>query len=223
MTFRKPLFSLVCLFFVGISLSGCSGSSVVKNDPRILYEEAEQDIENDRYLMAHDKLALVKNRFPYSKYAVLAKIRIADLHFMEESYAEAAASYETFCELHPQHETVPHAKYRIGESYYKDTPDVTARDLTSSKKALEAFYLFAQQFPNHPKVSEANERIKEIKNKLAEKELYIANWYLGQDQYQSAEGRYAELLKNYPDSTSAKEASKGLRTAREELKKQNEQ
>ena len=61
-----------------------------------------------------DKLKIIKNKYPYSKYALDASLRLADVYFLQESYTEAALAYESFRDLHPKHEKVPYAMFRIG-------------------------------------------------------------------------------------------------------------
>src|SRR6476619_147606 len=104
------------------SLPGCSGKAIDENDPAALYKDAEDDIKNDHYQIAIDKLRSIRNKFPYSKYAVDAQLRLADVYFLQEDFAEAAAAYETFRDLHPKHEKTSYAMFRIGKSYYKDSP-----------------------------------------------------------------------------------------------------
>ena len=75
-----------------------------EGDPTSIFKAAGEDIESDRFQLALDKLRMVKNRFPYSKFSVLAQLKIADVYFLQESFTEAAAAYETFGDLYPKHE-----------------------------------------------------------------------------------------------------------------------
>src|SRR5436305_4595321 len=100
---RKSAF-LTVLVLLSILYAGCAGTPVDENDPASLFKDAESDIQSDHYQIAVEKLRSIKNKFPYSKYALDAQLRIADVYFLEESYAEAAAAYETFKDLHPKHE-----------------------------------------------------------------------------------------------------------------------
>ena len=105
-TQRRHL-SFLFLFTMTTLLSGvgfgCSTSELNENDPVVLMKDAEEDIESSRYILALEKLQKIKNQHPYSKQAVDAKLRIADVYFLQENYAEAAATYEAFRDLHPKH------------------------------------------------------------------------------------------------------------------------
>lgn len=198
---------LFCL--AALTLAGaCSTGSINDNDPEALFKEAQSDIESDRYQLALDKLKIVRSKFPYSSYSTLAQLRIADVYFMQESFIEAAHSYQTFRDLHPKHDQVAYAMFRVGESYEQDIPSKLARDLTSAYKALDAFGEFLQRFPNDPKSAEARNKVQEIRGRIAQKELYIAEFYEHWDEPGSAYGRYRKIEKVYPDTPVIQKAQK---------------
>lgn len=207
--------TLACVALV--TFARCSGKSVDQNDPAILYKEAEDDIKSDHYQLAIDKLRNVKNKYPYSKYAVEAQLRLGDVYYMQESYGEAALSYETFRDLHPKHEKVGYAMYRIGLSYYGDVPGNLAKDMTPAQKALDAFSDYLRRFPSNPESDDARKKASELRGLLAGKELYIANFYYRDDEYESAKARYEKILAIYPETDSAKEAQKRMEKVQEKL------
>ncbi len=64
--------SRILLLFLCLQLWGCSGKSVDENDPKALFEDAEESIKGDQYQIAIDKLRMIRNKFPYSKYSIEA-------------------------------------------------------------------------------------------------------------------------------------------------------
>jgi len=100
--------------------------------------------------------------------------------------------------------------FRIGLSYYNDAPTNVARDLSSDQKAEDAFNNFLIHFPNDPSAAEARKDLAASREQLAEKELYIGNFYFKRDFYDSARGRYEALLSLYPETQAAKEARSKL-------------
>jgi outer membrane protein assembly factor BamD len=201
------------------SLWSCGGKVVDPNDPESLYKEAEEEVETDHYQLALDKFRAVKNKFPYSQWAVSAQIRIADVYYLQESFGEAALAYEAFKDLHPKHEKVAYAMFRLAKSHEGDMPGNVARDLTPGYRALDAYNDFLRRFPNAPEAKEGREAVTRIRSSLAAKELYIGNFYYGQSEYDSARGRYKKLLELYPDSPHVTEAKEKLARIDERLKK----
>lgn len=202
------LLTLLTLF--SITFSACTTSQVTQGDPATLFKEAEEDIDGNHYQIAIDKLRYIKNKFPYSKYAVDAQLRIADVYYLQESFAEAAASYEAFRELHPRHEKTPYAMFRAGKSYYMDLPGTIARDLSTAQKALDAYNDFLRKYPSTPEATEARKDVAEIRKLLAEKELYIGDFYFKRGFYDSAKPRYKKIIELYPETDVAKTAEEKL-------------
>jgi len=208
MRIKHFVMTLLTLAFIG--LTACSGNRVDENDPAALFKEAEEEVASDHYQIAIDHFRAIKNKFPYSKYAIEAQIRVADVYFLQESFTEAAAAYETFRDLHPKHEKTAYAMFRIAKSYYNDIPSVHARDLTPAERSVDSYKDFLRRFPQAPQASEAQTDLKDALRILAEKELYIADFYFKRGQKDPAAARYKKLIELYPESASAEEAKKKL-------------
>jgi outer membrane protein assembly factor BamD len=195
--------------------AGCSSAEIDENNPTILLKEAEDDIESSRYILALEKLQKIKNQHPYSKEAVEAAIRIGDVYFLQESYAEAAATYEAFRDLHPKHPRLAYAAYRVGLAFYSDLPGNHARDLTSGVKAEEAFKEYLAQFPTDENAASAREKLAETRRRLSEKEMYIGNFYFKREKWEAAKGRYQKVVNLYTETPFAEEAKKRLKEIEE--------
>ena len=190
--------------------AGCSGKGVDENDPGVLYKEAEEDIKSDHYLIAIEKLRTIKNKYPYSNYAVEAQLRIADVYFLQESFGEAAIAYEAFRDLHPKHEKTPYAMFRIAKAHYNDIPTPIARDMTPAQKSLDAYLEFLRRFPDAPEAAEGRKEVAEVRKLLADKELYVANFYYKRNFSDSARPRFQKILDMYPETPAAVEAKDKL-------------
>ncbi|MGK5090159.1 outer membrane protein assembly factor BamD [Bdellovibrionota bacterium FG-2] len=199
------IFPLVALS-LALNLLGCAGKPVDENDPAALFKEAEEEIKGDHYQIAIEKLRVVKNKFPYSKFSIDAELRIADIYFLQESWGESAVSYESFRDLHPKHEKTAYAMFRVGKSYLNDVPGNVARDLTSAQKAVDAYGEFIKRFPNDGQLKEAQTDVSTLRKTLAEKELYIGNFYLKRDFLDSARPRFKKIIDLYPETPAATEA-----------------
>lgn len=141
----------------------------------------------------------VKNRFPYSKLATQAELAIADAYFKQESFAEAQVSYQGFRELHPKHPQTDYVIFRNGLSFFQQLPDTIDRDLSVATEAIGAFRELIDQYPQSTYVVEAKEKRAKAVRMLAEKELYIADFYFKKKQWESALSRYDGILQKYPD------------------------
>ncbi len=214
MVLSLAMTSIVTGIMIG-GFSGCSSAEIDENNPTILLKDAEDDIESDRYILALEKLQKIKNQHPYSKEAVEAALRIGDVYFLQENYAEAAATYEAFRDLHPKHPKLAYAAYRVGLAFFNDMPENHARDLTAGLKAEEAFREYLTQFSTDENAVSAREKLTETRRRLSEKEMYIGNFYFKREKWESAKGRYLKVVSLYTDTPFAEDAKKRLKEIEE--------
>lgn len=190
---NKPL--LLFALLVIAQFIGCSSAEKKTIDTaESVYARAEELAKDGRTEEAINKFLEVKNRFPYSKLATDAELAAADVAFKEESYAESQAAYMMFRELHPKHPKSSLVTYHLAMSIYSQIPESIDRDLSLAYEAIEIFDELLNQYPESEHVAEAKEKRLDCLKKLAEKELYIANFYLKKGRWESALGRIEELL-----------------------------
>src|SRR5438105_2424197 len=80
------------------------------------YEVAMDDFNHHNWLEAQGEFRDVRRKFGYSKYAKLAELRIADIDYEQEKYAEAVHGYRQFIHDHrSDNEDVAYARSRIAE------------------------------------------------------------------------------------------------------------
>ncbi len=182
---------------LGGLLTHCASQEVNPDDPDSLFSEAERLQKDEQYLLALEKYRDIKNRFPYSPRATDSELRIADTYFAQESYLEAESSYEIFRELHPAYPQADYVQHQIGMSYFNLIPENSARDLSAAYRAIDAFNLLKQRFPDSKYVEASSARIAEARKRLAEHESYVADFYFHRRHFLSASYRYAALLKDF--------------------------
>ncbi|MDH3826598.1 MAG: outer membrane protein assembly factor BamD [Desulfobacterales bacterium] len=154
--------------------------------------------ESGKYDKAIEKFQKLKDYYPFSKYAILAELKIADAHYQREEYEEAAFAYENFEQLHPRNEAIPYVIYQIGRCYYDkiDSPD---RDQTSAQKALETFQRLVKQFPGDQYSTRAAEHIKTAQKSLAGHAYVVGIFYYKTKHYKAALNRFMSIISDYPD------------------------
>ncbi len=188
--------SLVSLgLFVILGLTGCaSGDKKAPETAEAVFDRAKELEKDGRTEEAIMKYQEVKNKYPYSKLATEAELAAAEVSFKEESYPEAQVAYQIFRDLHPKHPKTPFVIYRLAMSIYYQIPEAIDRDLAIAHSAIDTFDELIKEFPDSEHVAEAKEKRLECLKKLAEKELYIANFYLKKQRWESALGRAEGLL-----------------------------
>ncbi|NJL24406.1 MAG: outer membrane protein assembly factor BamD [Calothrix sp. SM1_5_4] len=196
---RKSSLALVFAFFC-LCLAGCSSTSEIDTStPEGAFRLGEKYDKDERYEEAITQFNTVKNKFPYSKLATEAELKVADIHFKREEFIEAQNAYQTFKEMHPSHARMDYVTYRLGLSFFNQLPSTIDRDLSVADRAILYFDEVVQSFPSSGFAREAAEHKTKALKMLAEKELYVGNFYFIREKWDSALGRFEGLLEKYPN------------------------
>jgi outer membrane protein assembly factor BamD len=170
------------------------------------YDKGMKELEDKDWISAAKYFGFIKTRFPYSKYAVLAELRLADAEFGAEQYIEAIDSYRLFVKFHPTHEMVSngYASFRIGEGYYRQLsgdfwlfPPTFEKDQSSTEDAANELKSFLDKYPDSPYRDKAKEIVKSVGKRLADHEWYVARYYWDRGKPMGAVMRLRRLLERY--------------------------
>jgi outer membrane protein assembly factor BamD len=192
---------IAVLTLLFVLISSCSSDKPKgKTEAEILFKEAQELMKAERFILATEKLNLIKTQHPYSFYATPAELLQADILFEQENFIESAAAYLLFRDFHPRHEKIPYVVYRIAESYYKQIPDTIDRDLEPAVEALKYYAEILQKYADSSYKADAEKRINSAKKMLKQKDLYIADFYFKTKEFSAARYWYLDILENHKDS-----------------------
>lgn len=170
-----------------------------KSEAEILYKEAQELMDSERYILATEKLNLIKTQHPYSFYATPAELLQADVLYLQENYIEAAAAYLLFRDFHPRHEKIAYVVFKIAESYYKQIPDTIDRDLEPAIESIKYYEEVIAKYPESSYKIDAEARIGKAMGMLREKDLYVADFYFKTEKYSPARYWYLDILDRHQD------------------------
>lgn len=160
----------------------------------------ERDFERARKFYEH-----VRSRFPYAEEASVAEVRLADADFDQQLFAEAREKYGTFVKLHPTSPLVDYAAFRYALTHVEEIPTdvfflpaVAEKDQSASQAALRTLNDFIRQYPSSPRVKEAQEALARVRKRLAEHEMYVAEFYQRRERWKAVAQRLEILLERYP-------------------------
>jgi outer membrane protein assembly factor BamD len=191
------------------------------------YSSGLDELKAKNYNEAVKFFEYVKSKFPFTKYAALADLRLADAKFDQDRFTEAADAYKQFVTLHPTHEDVDYAQYRAGLSYFKDAPGNFAlfppafeKDQRQTEKAVQTLDDFVKTHEGKSSkwVEEAKKVLAEAKDRLAKREWYVAEYYYKRGKWAGAAGRYEHLVAQYPGTGHEAEALWKLADSYQRLK-----
>lgn len=143
--------------------------------------------------------------YPYSEFARKSLINIAYLNFKMGKYPEAVAAAERFTTLYPGNKDSAYALFIIGESYFRQIPDV-GRDQAVTAKALDAMREVVQRYPDSEYTKQARQRIRATEDQLAGKEMEVGRYYLARKNYLASINRFKVVVTNYQTTRHVEEA-----------------
>ncbi len=216
----RPLLILALVTSLSGLVASCSAFQTNLQDTQIdaketarqNYESAEAAFENARWSEAIKYFDLVKNKYPYSKYAVLAELRLADTQFAREKWLEAADGYRIFVRFHPRHEQVAYATFRVALSHARAIEnniswlpfvEASEKDQSAAKDTIRACDEFLTRFPDDPNAAEAKKLRSTARGRLAAVDLYAAHFYEERSKWQGAMWRYQKVGEDYADTEQA--------------------
>ena len=201
----------------------CTGSSVAGKgsggklppgaDAQQAYEKALLAFRRGDCLSSEPQFREIRREFPYSRFAALAELRVADCLFKDEKYPESIQMYRQFVRARPSHPEIPYARFRIAEAYFQQvpsgwfmTPPSYQRDLSAARDSLVQLRRFVVDYPDDDRVPEANQLIEQCMDLLAQHELWVAKFYLKRDAYRGVISRLKGMLASYPGTPAEPEA-----------------
>ena len=141
---------------------------------------------------------VIKNA-PYGELASVAQYKIG-LYLMEKQmYPEARDEFEKVINDYPDSEWVKPAQYQIAVSDSKRSSGA-AYDQKITQAAVEQFEEFVEVYPEAQLSENAKSEIQKLRDKEAENNYTIAQFYEKQKLYNSAKIYYQIVVDEYPKS-----------------------
>jgi outer membrane protein assembly factor BamD len=177
-----------------------------QEDARAAYDEGVNSFLDQDWEVAVHQFERVRKEYSYTRYARLSELRLADIAFKQEKFAEATTAYRTFAKDYPSDPEVPYARYRVvraqflqaGSSVFQ--PPLEERDLASVRGAYTSLQSFLADYPNYSRRVELDYMLEVVTGVLVRHELYVARFYLKRDKYAPAVERVRYALDHYKAS-----------------------
>ncbi|HEX4353432.1 MAG TPA: outer membrane protein assembly factor BamD [Polyangiales bacterium] len=204
--------SFVSVGFSLLLMASACGSKTVSSlnygdNARKAYADALDEFYDDACMQAEPAFRNVRRLYPYTRFAALAELRVADCLHTEGKYAEAIQAYDQFVRYRPSHVEVPYARFMSALCQYEQipsewllSPPAYEREQRNTHDSLRSLRRFIVDYPRDPLVGRAERMAQRAIRLLASHEMYVAKFYLDRDYPVAAIGRLRTLLTTYPTS-----------------------
>jgi outer membrane protein assembly factor BamD len=198
-----------------ITVSGCRRHKYenpiakdTKQPDKVLFDKAINDIERGRYEVARLTLNTLINTYDTSEFLAKAKLAIADSWFREggtHAWAQAEAEYKDFILFYPTMEEAAESQEKVCDIHYKQM-EKADRDRQQAIRAEDECRQLMVQFPNSKFAPEAQQKLRNIQEVLAQGEYKTGMFYHNKGSYPAAANRLHSLADQYPLFSGADEA-----------------
>ncbi len=189
-------------------LPGCAllgGRPTTVAPAATLYETGERFLLQDKYEPAREQFSWLAERHPESDLAPVARFLVGETYYRAKEFEKAVPEFESFVTLYPGHQIADLGQYRLARSYFDQMPTLE-RDQRITAQALAEFQKLVRLYPESRYAPDAIVKIEACRLRLAQKELWIAEFYVRQGKYESALTRFDTVLRDYGRTQAAPQA-----------------
>jgi outer membrane protein assembly factor BamD len=219
--------TLLLLSLAAIALCGCGRENVVEDQgPELLYQKGFDAMDASNFAGAIQYFTALEARYPFSPETRQAQLDLIYLYYRSQQPEQAVDAAEEFERENPTHERLDYCLYMRGLTYFDQAPNIIERllrvdlSLRPPKDTMRSFSTFQElirRFPNSEYVPDARQRMVFLRNRLAEYENHVADYYMRRGAYVAAVNRAKYALEHYPEAPQLEKTLQILVLAYEQL------
>lgn len=188
------------VLLIVFAFTACSSSvDTSQFTPEEYFNYVMQLYNEEDYELAVNEFQNIILQYPASSVSDDAQFYLGMTYFKRSQFLLAAYEFSKLIRNIPASPFVPESQFMLAESYYQLSPPYPLEQ-SYTKKAIEEFQAFIDFFPSNPKVEEAERKIKELNNKLAEKEYNSAVIYQKMEYEYAAMKYYSFVTESFHDT-----------------------
>ena len=198
----------LALFLGGCTMFGgkADPTAFVEPDPPdLLYNQGLALLNAGEAKKAREKFEEVDEQHPYSEYARRSLLMSTYLNFQRGNFPEVINDGRRYVTLYPASEDAAYAQYMVGESHFRQIPDVT-RDQQAAYRAINVMNEVVQKYPESEYAEDARRKIQVARDQIAGKEMQIGRYYQERKEYLAAVNRFKFVVEKMQTTRHVEEA-----------------
>ena len=204
---RRARFLLLALCCSG--LLACAGKGDIQTEVENIteaYETAKLSIARKNYRRGIQVFEAILARYPFSELSRQIQLELLYAYYKSGDLELAVDTADTFIRENPIHEHVDYALYIKGLTYFEHGPgilerwfkrDITKRPPKDLNLAYTTFRRLVERYPTSQYAADAEQRIIAIRERLADYENHVADYYLRRGAYVAAANRAKSALEEF--------------------------
>lgn len=217
--FTKPRRSAQTLLFaltLAIGLSACGSDRLEReqlNSADVIYERAQRSMNNGNYREAIFVFEQLESRYPFSQVGKQSQLDLIYCYYKSGSQEQAVDAADQFMRENPTHPRVDYALYIKALTYFDRPPgpldtwfdvDRSERPPNDARRSFSVLRQLVERYPASDYSEDAVQRMRYIKDKLANYENGVADYYLRRGAWIAALNRAKSSLETYDGTTANK-------------------
>ena len=215
---RALLFMSLVPAVLGLTLGGCKnreGMEAKMSDPQVVYDRAHKSLLQGDYPIAIKIYEALMARYPFAEETRQSRLDVIYAYYKAGEAESAIDAADTFIRENPTHPRIDYAWYLKGLTDFERMPnfmerwfrvDLNQRPPTQARRSFTAFQTVVEQFPNSEYAHDARRRMVYLKNRLADYEIAVANYYVARGAYVAAAQRAKVAIEEFDGSPAVREA-----------------
>ncbi len=217
-----PARMVLAAVFLAALAAGCSGhreKDDAKSGPEVIYQRAQKSMKNGDFGAAIKQLEGLQSRFPFSESARQAQLDLIYSYYKNRETDPAIDAADTFIRENPTNLRADYAYYMKGlinferqanfmERWFR--ADLSKRPPTNARKSFDAFVALIQKYPHSQYDQDARQRMIFLRNRLADFEYHVAEYYMRRGAYVGAINRARYCIENYDGAPAVQPSLKVL-------------
>ena len=205
----------IACFAVIVAACSSQAKQAEMLQPDKLYEKANKLLLGGDYRGAVRYYEALEARYPFAEQSRQGRLDIIYAYYKGRESESAVDAADQFIRENPTHPRVDYAMYVKGLTYFERSPnflerwfrtDLTERPPQDVRRSFQEFQTLIERFPNSEYAHDSRQRMIFLRNRLAEYEVHIADYYLRRQANVAAIARARFCIENYDGAPSVKDA-----------------
>ena len=209
---------IVVMVALAGTMAGCRSKRderLARQGPEALYKQAQKALDAYDFNTSIKTYEALTARYPFTNESRQARLDLVYAYYRAGESESAIDAADQFIRENPTHPRVDYAWYIKGLVDFERTPnilerlfrvDLTERPPTTARKSFAAFKTVVEQYPKSDYAHDARKRMIFLRNRLAEYEVHVAEYYLKRGAYVAAAQRAKGAIEQYDGAPAIRDA-----------------